>query len=658
MDRRDLEQIDTFLGMVGKASLFDYYGLSSTAGSSEVETAIKKRRGWAQGQQANPKYRNEALWLIKNNSLIRRTMVEDKSAYLAEISDRSLSRNLEVLSLFIKGTLAGGMLTPDAEQAIVKQGRTMGLANESIQERIEHLLEKTGARRQRTEEVADAPTNTSAPFRDFYALLDIPPTATIDEIEAAHRAKYRWARSLKDKARVTDLYADLDEAWRVLKDPQRRTEYDKGHAAHHAGGPVPRAGEEAIGWLPSPGTNPPSDRTRPPKPPPPIRPVPPTFPTRKPPTPTPPPVRTTDLKIGGGATQPGPQRREPPKPPEAVKGRTIGLGGARHSRRSAPRLAIASPEVVALRVGSASVTHTIVVKNTGTGKMPGRITSDRDWLEISRSRLDPDAAQQELNIVVHPRQMRRNRGTALVTVVTDHGERRAITVNVERRSTPAGLIVVGALVVLGAMAAAAWALGVFDGSGDTGDVPSASASLEIRVDPTAESVLVNGEAMGSGERIVLTSDFPVGRPFRLTTQLDGFTTDERSVTVKKDAEEVIIIHLTLEDSLSTAPDPSMTKVKVDLEAFRHQLKTREENIEACFLDGLPHMGGKEAELTADLTVSGKGKLMRFDKTSANFGSEEVETCVRRQLRATQFPLLGGDFGVVEDYTFRVYIPEG
>jgi len=655
MDRRDLEQIDTFLGMVGKASLFDYYGLKDAAAPAEVETAIKKRRGWAQGQQANPKYRNEALWLIKNNALVRRTLVDDRDAYLAEISSRSQSRNLEVLSLFIKGTLAGGMLTPDAEQAIVKQGRTMGLSEAAVNELVEDLLKKTGARRQRTEEVADAPTNTAAPFRDYYELLEIPPTATLDEIESAHRSKYRWARSLKDKDRVTELYADLDDAWRILKDPQRRAEYDQLHKAHHAGGPVPSAQDEVIGFLPSPGTNPPSDRTSPPKPPPPITPVPPRA-TAAPPArgAKPPPIQPPELKIGGVA----PSRKEPPKPPAAVKGRTIGLGGARRSRRSAPRLAIASPEVVALRVGSASVTHSIVVKNTGTGKMPGRITSDRDWLEVGRSRLDPDAAQQEINIVVHPRQMRRSRGTALVTVVTDHGERRAITVNVERRSAPIGLILGGGVVVLAGLGGAAWALGFFDGSADgPGDRPAAAATLEIRVDPTSDAVLMNNEVIGSGDRVLLEEGFPVGRPFRLTTRLDGFTTDERTVTVPKDGSEIVVVDLVLEDDLNAVPDPSMSKVRVDLEAFRHQLTKRDEAIQGCFIDGLPHMAGKDAELTVDLTVNGKGKLIRFEKRSANFGSPTVEECVRRQLRATQFPLLGGDYGVVDDHTFRVSIPE-
>lgn len=57
MDRRELEEIDRFLATVGQASLFTYYGVQEGSLASDVEAFIKKRRGWAQGQQSNPKYK-------------------------------------------------------------------------------------------------------------------------------------------------------------------------------------------------------------------------------------------------------------------------------------------------------------------------------------------------------------------------------------------------------------------------------------------------------------------------------------------------------------------------------------------------------------------------------------------------------------------------
>ncbi|MCP4920159.1 MAG: hypothetical protein GY913_24925 [Proteobacteria bacterium] len=626
-----------------------------------MEAAIKKRRGWAQGQQANPKYRNEALWLIKNNALIRRTLVDGRDAYLAEIASRSTSRSLEVLSLFIKGTLAGGMLTPDAENAILKQGKTMGLQEAAIRERIELLLQKTGARRQSADEAEDAPTSTKAPFRDYYELLEVPPTATLDEIEAQHRAKYRWARSLKDKDRVTQLYADLDEAWRILKAPMRRARYDALYAADNEGRRFDANAGDVIGFLPSPGgqpvrrpppITPPKKTAPPPIVPPRITPHPIATPT---PSAGPPPIAPPTRRNAPEPAQPPKAgRREAPKPPDAVKGRTIGLGGGRRGRRAAPRLAIAGPEVITLKVGTASITHTIVIKNSGTGQMPGRITSDRDWLEVTRSRLDPDATKQEIGIVVHPRQMRRNRGTALVTLVTDHGERRAITVNVERRAASVPVLVGGAILALGGLAVGAWALGVFDNGPEDPTTTAARATLVVQVDPVADNVEVNGERIGSGDHIELTEGFPVGLPFRLTTSRDGFTSDERTVTVKKGTLETVEVRLDLSDALDLRPDSTMTAGRLDSEAFERAVSGRMAGIEGCF----GAQSGRTITITADLVLSAKGDLLYYAKKKSTSGDSAADECFRRQLRATDFPLLDGDYAELTDYTFSIDVPAG
>ena len=40
-----------------------YLKLSKTAGSEACEAAIEKRRLWAQAQQTNPRYQDEAIWV-------------------------------------------------------------------------------------------------------------------------------------------------------------------------------------------------------------------------------------------------------------------------------------------------------------------------------------------------------------------------------------------------------------------------------------------------------------------------------------------------------------------------------------------------------------------------------------------------------------------
>ncbi|MEY3211790.1 MAG: DnaJ domain, partial [Pseudomonadota bacterium] len=247
MESRDLEQIDQFLGMVNKSSLLEYYELAADASGDDAEQAIKRKRGWAQGQQANPKFREEALWLIRNQALLRKVLVDERDDYVAEVNSRKVSREIDRLAPLAKGTMVTGVLTADAEKFIHQEAATLGVPEDRVNELIEKLLAETGARR----DVAApaAPTPSSAPFEDYYKLLNVPHTATREEIEAAHRAQYRQARSLKNLEDASARFAKLDEAWRHLSDPTRRKAYDALHQQHVSGA---GAGEVVDFFLPPP----------------------------------------------------------------------------------------------------------------------------------------------------------------------------------------------------------------------------------------------------------------------------------------------------------------------------------------------------------------------------------------------------------------------
>lgn len=649
MEPRDLEQIDTFLGMVGKTSLLDYYELDAGVSTDLVEKAIKRRRGWAQGQQANPKFRNEALWLIKNNALLRRVLVEHRETYVEELSSRSELKNLQVLSLFIKGTLAGGTLTADAEQAILRQARTMGLNDETTNRQIETLLKETGARRA----AADEPETGTASFVDYYGLIEIDASATLDEIESAHRAKYRWARTLKDKDRVTRLYAHLDEAWRVLKDPLRRAQYDAIYRAQQEGRQTGAVAEDIQGFLPGRTAPPPPALEDAPTVAAPIRPP----PTRRRPPPPPPGVDSSrSLSFGGGlsterteetasgSTSAPPVR--PPRPPEGI--RTLGLSSSKR-QRGGPRLSVASPELIVIEVGRSPVQQSILVKNTGRGQMQGRASSDRDWLELGQTRLDPSAAEQELPFTVHPRRMPRAKSVALVTIVTDHGERRAITVRVEKKRSQAPLFLVGALVLAAATGAGLWASGLLGGPGVLGE----ESTLTVRVDPLAEAIIVDGKQIGSGRQASKVGGFPIGKPFVVSATHDGFVTAEKTVTIQAGAVELLELDLELENPLDAPPTSGLEPVPVDLELFDLAINSRQEGITRCLLDANRAAGGTTRTLTMDVYIDSKGKLIYL--SGADMPGSSVR-CLRRHLRTAQFPLLDGDYAVVEGHTMTVSLP--
>jgi hypothetical protein len=76
------------------------------------------------------------------------------------------------------------------------------------------------------------------PPKNYYALLEIPPTAPVDEVKRAFRAQIALYHPDKVhhlgkefQAMAADRAAALTEAYRVLSDPDRRAEYDHTMAA-------------------------------------------------------------------------------------------------------------------------------------------------------------------------------------------------------------------------------------------------------------------------------------------------------------------------------------------------------------------------------------------------------------------------------------------
>ena len=107
-------------------------------------------------------------------------------------------------------------------------------------------------------------------LKNYYELLEIAPTAPVDEVKRAFRAQI--ARYHPDKVQhlgkefqsmAADRAAELTEAYRILSDSGRRAEYDRAFAeAGDAPAPVPPA-------APGAPEAPPADASAPPSPPPP-----------------------------------------------------------------------------------------------------------------------------------------------------------------------------------------------------------------------------------------------------------------------------------------------------------------------------------------------------------------------------------------------------
>ncbi len=228
MDSRELEKIDVFLKLAKCSSLLDFYEINPETERSVIEARLKERRIWAQAQQANPKFRDVAIWLIKNNSLVRRVLLDEISLYIKVTEERQRTRNLEKLGLFIRGSLLEGRMTSSIKQAIISQGNELGLTAEEVERYLSHELGlKLDPDDEPTEVVFSAPLSTSNQVSaDYYSILKISPFAKQEEIYDAYRERYRWARSLRDTDRAREVYRDLDEAWKHLGNPDSRARYD------------------------------------------------------------------------------------------------------------------------------------------------------------------------------------------------------------------------------------------------------------------------------------------------------------------------------------------------------------------------------------------------------------------------------------------------
>ncbi|HKY33912.1 MAG TPA: DnaJ C-terminal domain-containing protein [Candidatus Polarisedimenticolia bacterium] len=94
-------------------------------------------------------------------------------------------------------------------------------------------------------------------FRDYYEVLGVPRTATADQIKSAYR---RLARThhpdlspAAQRAAAAERFKEVNEAYEVLKDHEKRARYDAlGHewkaGADFTPPPGPSAGARSAGW--------------------------------------------------------------------------------------------------------------------------------------------------------------------------------------------------------------------------------------------------------------------------------------------------------------------------------------------------------------------------------------------------------------------------
>ncbi|MFT5586626.1 MAG: hypothetical protein ACI9VR_004225, partial [Cognaticolwellia sp.] len=342
----------------------------------------------------------------------------------------------------------------------------------------------------------------------------------------------------------------------------------------------------------------------------------------------------TPLQASLPTEEAAPPRRGPPPKPEGIGGRTLGLGKTRRPRRATPRLAVASPEVVSLALGRKPESFSVVVKNIGDGRMAGRVTVDKDWLELSRSRLDPDVEQQEIDLTINPSELSSRRETALLTIVTEHGERKTITINAERKGLSPAIILGGVVGLLGAVVVT---LMIMNGKPEP-------TSLVVLVEPMADVVEINGQRVGDGAMVELDEGFPIGESFVLSARLQGFSSDERQVVATEGERNELRVVLNPEPKRRPEAEPD---AEMNTEALNSAIERRSASLGDCLPPGDPVVA------TGDIALGATGDLLYLKVDPASLPNAEAAACVERQLHLVDYPGHGGSLAIVEAHPIKI-----
>jgi len=227
MDSRNYELAAEFCQLVGTPDLLAYLGVEMDAGTAETRTKLKSRRKYMQGMQSNPKYRSEALYLIKHFAALD-AVLANPAAYLKDAVKRAESVHLPVLEMTIRSVLAGGSLSPDQEEYLRRNALELGVSDQSFEDILDRLAAAADVKRPSGPPslVPNAHTPYPADVRTYFLLLQIEQDATIEEIEQAYRMRMAEARARRPGPEREALVSRLGLAWNTLKDPTTRELYE------------------------------------------------------------------------------------------------------------------------------------------------------------------------------------------------------------------------------------------------------------------------------------------------------------------------------------------------------------------------------------------------------------------------------------------------
>lgn len=138
MDPRHLELAAEFGQLTGTTDLIAYLDLPPGATATEAKASLRARRKKMQGMQANPKYRREAVFLIKHSSAFE-ALLEDLESYKRASVASLEAGQVPILEMAIQGAIAGGSLSEEQKSHLRDMARKLSISDSTFDATLNRL---------------------------------------------------------------------------------------------------------------------------------------------------------------------------------------------------------------------------------------------------------------------------------------------------------------------------------------------------------------------------------------------------------------------------------------------------------------------------------------------------------------------------------------
>lgn len=229
MRPEDLELAAEFCKMVGVPDLLTYLGLDEQTDPTEIRVQLKARRKFMQGMQSNPKYKREALFLIKNFSSLNEVLA-DLPAYLGDAHRRAESEHLPVIEMTVRGVLAGGSVSEDQLDYLRRNATELGVSEATFTELLDRVGGEFGIKFNEGQADSSSPISagsaSGSPPLDLYQLLGVSNTANEDDVRIAYHRRLDELDALRNKSEQESMRRRIEIARKVLENEAARRHYD------------------------------------------------------------------------------------------------------------------------------------------------------------------------------------------------------------------------------------------------------------------------------------------------------------------------------------------------------------------------------------------------------------------------------------------------